>query len=364
MLHKILPDGAGRKTMQLTAFPIMTRFLTDIVFDDDSDSEQEEGGNGRIIVTFHPPAGSRDDEEEKGIRTLEIPLQPDVEGLDVIDIELVGGPTKGYDMGAKYNEWFSACFGFEVSLLYVGLNTRPVLGNFNPNTTDAKPAHAADEKSGGGWISSIASSISYLSGTAKPEPIEVGIAFQDLASYLVVSETSRDDVSTRLPDGEEMDITKFRPGIVVKGSETAFEEDFWAEIKIGGDESEATMALTANCARCISLNIDFETGKPGTGESGKVLKKLMKDRRIDVGEKYSPIFGRFGFLTKSGEENPHIAVGDRVEVTKRNEEHTKLCEFPPSTHFSPALSIPRSWCCCLEVDTNMITTDWPGVCEY
>jgi len=56
----------------------------------------------------------------------------------------------------------------------------------------------------------------------------------------------------------------------------------------------------------------------GEGESGKLLKKLMKDRRIDSGNKWSPVFGRYGFPTKGGE----IRVGDEVVLSKRNNHHT------------------------------------------
>lgn len=332
MLHKILPsDDSGkskRKTITVSSFPITTRFLTEI------EGDQENGGQARIIVTYHPPPDSGD---EQGVRKLEVPLQPDVDGLGVVNIELFGSPTKAYGMGAEYNAWFSNCFGFEVELSYLGPgNTRRVMGNMNVNTTDATPPAAEDQQksnAGGGWLSTLSNSISYISGTSQPasqgDEIETGITFADLASYLVASETSKDEISTRLPDGEEMDMTKFRPNIVVKGAQTAFEEDFWGEIKIGeDDDADAKLALTANCARCTSLNVDYDTGAFGTGEAGKVLKKMMKDRRVDVGNKYSPIFGRYGFLGNPEKGNPGIAVGDKVEVTKKNEEHTKLCKFP------------------------------------
>jgi len=56
----------------------------------------------------------------------------------------------------------------------------------------------------------------------------------------------------------------------------------------------------------------------GEGESGSLLKKMMKDRRVDPGHKWTPIFGRYGFPTHGGE----IGVGDEVVVSRRNEKHT------------------------------------------
>lgn len=61
----------------------------------------------------------------------------------------------------------------------------------------------------------------------------------------------------------------------------------------------------------------------GEGESGKLLKKMMRDRRVDSGNKWSPIFGRYGFPTQGGE----IRVGDEVLVTKRNKDHTVWSEL-------------------------------------
>lgn len=70
---------------------------------------------------------------------------------------------------------------------------------------------------------------------------------------------------------------------------------------------------------------DYATGKPGTGESGKMLKLLQKDRRIDRGMKYSPVFGRYSFVDKAS-EGSLIKVGDEVRITKRNEQNTLFGE--------------------------------------
>lgn len=77
--------------------------------------------------------------------------------------------------------------------------------------------------------------------------------------------------------------------------------------------------------RCTSLNVDYDTGKPGEGAKGEVLKALQKDRRVDPGHKYSPVFGRYGFLQRGEDgvvKDAVLSVGDKVEVTKRNVERT------------------------------------------
>jgi len=215
---------------------------------------------------------------------------------------MYGSCLDGFKMPEKYNSWFSTCFGYDVVLVHAGNNTRPVLFQLPEG-----------EKPAGSWLSSISSIVPGLA--SKPKIDE--LTFTDVASYLVVSEKSLQDVSSRLPEGEEMDITKFRPNIVVEGAESAWEEDFWGVIRLGDVE----ISLRHNCGRCPSINVDYATGKPGTGEAGSILKKLQRDRRIDTGTKYSPVFGRYGFLEPK-DEAKRVKVGDEVTVTKRNSART------------------------------------------
>lgn len=296
MLLKVHPDRL--ENMHVAYFPEMTLFLTDLIL-----PSRDDPSSGKISVTYRAPG------EEKATK-IDVPLEPSVQGLEMLEVTMHTSPTKAYDMGRQYNAWFSSCFGYDVILAYLGGNARPVLGNLSPNA-------ANEQDSKGGWLSSMTGRIPYIGGGRQEHD---GITFADVAPFLVVTETSLKNVSERLPDGEEMDITKFRPNIVVSGSLTEYEEDFWGEIQLGKD---IRMILTQNCGRCQSINIDYATGKPGKGEEGTVLKKLMKDRRVDAGKKYSPIFGRYGFLDKVS-ENPVINIGDEVKVVKKNEEHTKF----------------------------------------
>lgn len=167
-----------------------------------------------------------------------------------------------------------------------------------------------DEKAKG-WISAIKPILPKADST---------INFSDGAALLLTSESSLEDLHPRL-GGEKAVLEKFRPNIVVDGEGIAWDEDFWGEVKIG--KVGLTVVLTANCARCTSINVDLDRGKMGEGESGSLLKKMMRDRRIDPGHKWTPIFGRYGFPTHGGE----IRVGDEVVVTRRNKEHTVWSEF-------------------------------------
>ncbi|KAI9704587.1 MAG: hypothetical protein M1820_005500 [Bogoriella megaspora] len=301
MLYKVNRDDAGIKyvKMQVSQFPEMCLFHTDIEHPDENDPW------GKLFVTY---SGIK---PNSGRETIEVPLIPETGRLEVLkDMDLHHSPTNVHNMGEHYNKWFSKCFDFEVLFVYLGANRRKVLFPEANNTQENKS-----------WMSTITS---YLPSFGY-DKIEKNLTFSDVAPYLIVSKTSLRDVSGRLPDGEDMDITKFRPNVIVEGADEEWEEDYWSEITIG----DVKLHLIHNCARCSSINIDYDTGKPGTGESGTILKKLMKDRRVDPGTKWSPIFGRYGFLDPAS-EGQIVTVGDEATITNRNEERSIFGELPDS----------------------------------
>ena len=288
------------ENMTITYYPQLALFLQSI-----------DETNRTYTVTYCPPEG--------GSNSLEIPLEPQVSDLKMMDVQLHNSPAKAYRMGEEVNAWFSSCFGYEVILAYLGPNTRPVLGNLAPNAVQNM---ATGSKA---WLSSMALGLPNVTGTKNQK--DDGITFADVAAYLVITEESLHDVSSRFSDGTEMDVTKFRPNIVLSGAKEAYEEDYWGGITIASGSNSTEIILTQNCARCVSINVDYNTGKAATGEAGSALKKLMKDRRVDKGNKRSPIFGRYGFLKAAGEgDRRGIAIGDEVIVSKVNEERTTLGE--------------------------------------
>ncbi|KAJ6134349.1 hypothetical protein N7523_000671 [Penicillium sp. IBT 18751x] len=347
-------EGTALKNMHVPHYPEMSLFQTAI------EPPKNEADNGKLIVTYTPAEAPN-----KETRKLEIPLRmtsQQVKSMKSFPITMHQSPTTGYDMGPEYNEWFSACFGYPVILAYLGTNTRRILGTLAPRKRNKEPIwttwwrEVSDPRDKEGiligllatyvigsllWngyeivhgVTSALNTKTYLNTFAAVSTLiglhlmslrrrEDRIGFADCAPFLVISETSVNNVSGRLPDGEEMDRTKFRPNIVVSGAENAFEEDFWTELAIG---AKTRLLLTGNCVRCQSLNVDYGTGKMGTGESGSVLKKLMKDRRVDPGARFSPVFGRYSFLGRGTGER--IRVGDEVMVVKRGQEHTVTGEF-------------------------------------
>ncbi|KAL7627457.1 hypothetical protein AAE478_001650 [Parahypoxylon ruwenzoriense] len=312
MLLKVEADGRY-KNIQTAYFPECTLFEQAIE-------------DGCIVVIYRIPEQPLIQPTPEQCTALRVPLSPATGGLDTVDIKLFGSHTTAFRMGDPYDAWFSSCLGYPTILVYIGDNRRPVLAHM--------PQELALPR-GNSWLSPItsliSSGLSYYwqpQGGGKVEPD--GLTFNEAAPFLLTSKASLRQVSALLPQGEAMDMIKFRPNIVVDedhrngdGALKAWDEDFWAELLVDG---EHRLALTANCARCISINIDYETGRPAKGEKGTVLKKLMKDRRVDAGNKWSPIFGRYAFLLPSltakgecdeGEVGMDVAVGDEIEVTRR-----------------------------------------------
>ena len=303
MLLRVYQDGdsggndaaLGRRleNMAVGSVPQMSLFLTRLAYPRDD-------FQGEIGVTYSPP--------DAPPASITIPLQPDTTNLSEVSVTMHHSETTAYDMGEPFNKWFGDCFGYPVLLAYLGGHKRPVLF----------PMYASKPQPTASWLASIVSA-GYL-GRGQSDPSEQ-ITFADVAPYLVVSETSLHEVSALLPAGEDMDVTKFRPNIVLAGAPAAWDEDYWAELAIGGPQGlPVTLATPHNCMRCLSVNVDYKTGRPGTGKAGQVLKMLQKGRRIDTGAKYSPAFGRYGFLADSG--SGVIRVGDEVDVTQRSKHLT------------------------------------------
>ena len=349
-----------KSNMHLSKYTELCLFTTEIVFPK-RDAEGVLTQEGKVIVTFHPPSPNHFSPDHSEDSSIEIPLEPDVASLGLAKehIMMYSSPTTGYDMGESYNQWFSERLGYKVLMIYIGENRREVLGGMPPKVAarimrerehEAQMGEKPEEQKAG-LVASIMSMLPVIpifsaSSTASEEEecpgVDEGFGFAETAPYLVVSTKSWENASSRLTDGEPMDITKFRGNIILEGAEKEFEEDFWGELEIEeaqpsmgdpasttGRQRKARFVLTQNCARCNALNVDYTTGKVGEGDSGKILKKLQSDRRVDPGSKYSPVFGRYGFLDRlsNGHSTVSLRVGDDVSVGKWNSIRTKWRKF-------------------------------------
>ncbi|PUU77969.1 hypothetical protein B9Z19DRAFT_1085167 [Tuber borchii] len=148
-------DGDDYKLLMIGHFPQLSLFHTSF------------GGKGEniLIVRYSPPQG--------GSKELRISLRPHTSGLVTREI---------------FSDFFSACLGFPTRLVYLDSSRRPVIGNIAPM-----------EQPG-------ANSCSLLGR-------KVEISFADIAPIMITSMASLRCVDDMI--GEEMDVTKFRPNMVV-----------------------------------------------------------------------------------------------------------------------------------------------------
>lgn len=113
--------------------------------------------------------------------------------------------------------------------------------------------------------------------------------------YLILSQASLDDLNERLEEPVLME--RFRPNLVISGG-SAFQEDAWKEIAIGG----VRFQVVKPCARCMIITTDQRTGERGK----EPLRTLATYRR--AGEKV--LFG----MNAMGDAQGVVRVGDEVTV--------------------------------------------------
>lgn len=107
-----------------------------------------------------------------------------------------------------------------------------------------------------------------IDGDEQPEEI----TFVDKYPLLLISEASLEDLNTKLE--RSVDMTHFRPNLVVKGCEP-YEEDQWRSIRINGIRFRSG----GLCARCSLVNVQPSSGIPNPDH--EPLKTLSSYRNVD-----------------------------------------------------------------------------------
>ncbi|MCW8955252.1 MAG: MOSC domain-containing protein [Gammaproteobacteria bacterium] len=120
-------------------------------------------------------------------------------------------------------------------------------------------------------------------------------AFSDGFPFLLISQSSLDDLNSRL--GAPVTMSRFRPNLVITGSK-AFEEDQWQRIRIG----EMTLRLVKPCSRCVIPTIDPDTGEKGKEPLTTLIKYRKRNNKV--------YFGQNVIADGTGE----LAVGMTVEI--------------------------------------------------
>ena len=124
------------------------------------------------------------------------------------------------------------------------------------------------------------------------------VSFTDGYPLLVTTESSLEEINQHLDIPIAMQ--RFRPNIVVKGSE-AFAEDNWKSIK----SAENELALVKPCSRCVIPTINLQTAK----KEKVVWQTLQKLRQAEDGKIY---FGQNAIHQHDG----RLHVGDVLEVVE------------------------------------------------
>ena len=304
--------------------------------------------NASITITRLGPENPDPEQlsySEKNEHQIQFPLRPNVKtlGLEKVRLDLHGSATDAWDMGDEMSKWLSKYLGFETKLMYIGSGSRVVLGSGAPNGDMALAKRAP-----------LTSPLrKYIIPAFFKTPNET-ITFQDIGQYLVVTKESNDQVSSRL-DGIEMNIHKFRPNIIVSGADKpleAYDEDYWSQLIFRTSSGNLKMEFGGTCWRCQAITNDLKTGKPAEGEEGQAWKRLAKDRRVDKGWKYGPVFGKYSY-TSLKDVGRTIAVGDEAVLTRRVRERPifgksfdlALCNL---ANLYARLAAAQSGGCCLQ----------------
>lgn len=129
------------------------------------------------------------------------------------------------------------------------------------------------------------------------------VSFADAFPILVISQTSLDDLNSRLDT--PVNINRFRANIIVAGTK-AFAEDNWNHLSINALEYRAVK----KCSRCIMPSINQQTGQQ---DRVKMLATLNSYRKIDKKIK----FGQ-NLIYKNAEitNQQSISCGDEINLKK------------------------------------------------
>ncbi|XP_013404530.1 mitochondrial amidoxime reducing component 2 [Lingula anatina] len=132
-------------------------------------------------------------------------------------------------------------------------------------------------------------------------------AFADYSAVMLMTEPSLNNVNKALPDGKHVEVSWFRPNVVVSGC-GEFAEDSWQKLRIG-DNYFRQVKL---CQRCIVVTVD-----PDTGIRDPDTEPLKTMRRYRQHPEYrdNPILGINLAIDKFGGT---IKVGDPVYAVVSN----------------------------------------------
>jgi len=184
------------------------------------------------------------------------------------------------DLGDEVAQWLSSFFGKEVRLVQTPENHQR-----SPNEELMAPFKDLEVKPGN------------------------NTTFADGFPLLLGAETSMEDLNERIvkQGHKAIDIIRFRPNIVVSGSERAYEEDEWHTIKFGDDDR--VMYNVKPCTRCTVPNVN-----PQEGIKDIPVRDILIEYRLS--ERFNePIFC-INLAHSTACAGKMLRVGDKLTVEK------------------------------------------------
>ncbi|CAB9496996.1 amidoxime reducing component 2 [Seminavis robusta] len=151
-------------------------------------------------------------------------------------------------------------------------------------------------------------------GDAVPNNGDAPVSLADEAPFLLTNEASLDDLNSRMVarGKSPVDMRRFRPNIVVSSGSglSAWEEDTWSKIRIGGT---VEFFVWQRCGRCTMTTIDRDT----LDRSGEPLATLNTFRESVKGQRN---FGMHLVPDPSTlvDGKAEIHAGDKIEVLEYN----------------------------------------------
>lgn len=208
-----------------------------------------------------------------------VPFEPDTGNK--YQVTIWQSVCEGEVYGAALNEWFSDVLGTACQLVYMPDDTRR---SVNPRFDRAHDI----------------------------------VSFADGYPLMVLSEASLADLNTRITNADEgvrdpLPMNRFRPNIVVSGSE-AYSEDDWSKISIG----DAVFRGTKPCERCVITTVNQSRGEFDgkdplkTFATYRLAKDVMPERLESLG--VTPNAVLFGQNLIADSAGATIRVGDEVKI--------------------------------------------------
>ncbi len=198
--------------------------------------------------------------------TLTVPLKP-TQFIGTQPTEVWGHPCVGNILEQSINQWFSEKLNTPCQLIYM-------------TEESLRPVEEKHRKAG-----------------------EI-VSFADGYPYLVLGQSSMDDLNNRLEN--PVDINRFRANLIFTGGKP-FEEDQWKYFTIG----DLTFRGTKPCARCQVPNINQETAEIEKEPN----RTLAKFRRFKINEKNKILFGmNTCWEQELSDGHDELKIGDAVTL--------------------------------------------------